>query len=247
MTAPVGDVAAPRGGDVSGRPVSVGDVLPVHHPDANPTGNRLRSLPCALGCTERCPGGAKAHAERLRAALLPRIRHEWWPLRRHQVAGSGTVRNTTRARRARTKPALTEPGVLPRGWFVQAAVPADRTAIPGEHLYLVCAPARPVLHPSTGQSHLVPGLWALIDQGRPHDGNEMVLSETNLWRLWLYQQEVAAARTSGPFFDPQVDVAGWLGAAIADLADPASPDEQAERTLYLLSGRWRIPPAAALR
>lgn len=202
---------------------------------------------CALGCTETCPEGAKAHAEQIRRVLLPRLRHEWWPVRRGEVVGSGTVRNTARTRRPTTTPALTEPGVLPSGWFVRAALPPERTTRPGEHLFLVHAPARTTASEPGQADAVVPSLWALIDQGRPGEGNTLMLSETNLWRLRLGVLEGITDGRSGYLFDSSVDVAGWLGGVIADLADPDDAAEQAERTLFLLSGRWRTPPAAALR
>lgn len=206
-------------------------------------------LTCARGCTETCPGGAKAHAEQVRNVLLPRLRTEWWPMRRKSVAGSGSVRNTARERRLQPKPALTEPGMLPPGWTVTAALPAERTNTDVERLFLVHAPARTSTAPpgEAGTAVRVPGLWVLIHDGKPDEGNTVLASEINLWRLRLAIIEGVTERRGGYVFNPRFDVAGWLASVIADLADPDSADEQAERTLFLLSGRWRTPPAAALR
>lgn len=203
-------------------------------------------MPCALGCTETCPDGAKAHAEQIRAALLPRMRDEWWPLRRGQVAGSGTVRNTARQRRGAAAP-FGSPGTLPPGWHLRAALPDERTGRPGEHLFLVHAPARTTtpLAPDTPPVRL-PGLWALIDGGLPHEGNALLASERNLWRLRLAVLQGITERRTGYLYAPRTDVPGWLDTVMADLADPSDSAEAAERTLFLLSGRWRTPPAAAL-
>lgn len=204
--------------------------------------------PCALGCTEACPAGAKAHAEVIRSALLPRIRREWWPLRRTHVTGSGTVRNTIRQSQPTPTPKPTEPGALPKGWHVRAALPEERTGRPGEHLFLAHAPARTTAPSSpAGAPVRLPGLWALIDHGFPGEGNSLLLLETNLWRLWLFHRETAVSGAFGFLSAADVDVTGWLAGLIADLADPDDEAEQAERTLYLLGGRWRTPPAAALR